>query len=194
MIAALSTHIAVCATTVERATTGEPLCASREQQLERFHSDCFAWAMTCCRGDRGEAEDVLQSSYLKVLDGRAVFAQRSTYRTWLFGVIKRTAAEQRRREVLARLWRARSLDGDQIADPTPDPAAALGASESARRLASALAELPRRQRELMHLVFYQDLSIREAAEVLGVSVGSARTHYERGKRRLRELLSPERER
>jgi RNA polymerase sigma-70 factor (ECF subfamily) len=42
---------------------------------------------------------------------------------------------------------------------------------------------------VLHLVFYQDLSISEAAVIMGVSLGSARTHYERGKARLRELLS-----
>jgi RNA polymerase sigma-70 factor (ECF subfamily) len=40
-------------------------------------------------------------------------------------------------------------------------------------------------------VFYQDLSIAEAAGVVGVAVGTARTHYERGKARLRQMLGEE---
>jgi RNA polymerase sigma-70 factor (ECF subfamily) len=40
-------------------------------------------------------------------------------------------------------------------------------------------------------VFYQEMSIAAAAEVLGVSLGTARTHYERGKARLRLLLPEE---
>ena len=51
--------------------------------------------------------------------------------------------------------------------------------------------LPARQRELLHLVFYHDLSIAEAAGILGVAVGTARTHYERGKARLRQWLGEE---
>jgi RNA polymerase sigma-70 factor (ECF subfamily) len=54
-----------------------------------------------------------------------------------------------------------------------------------------MARLPERQRQVLHLVFYQDLTIAQAADVMGVSLGTARTHYERGKKRLRELLEGE---
>ncbi len=46
--------------------------------------------------------------------------------------------------------------------------------------------------EVLHLVFYQGLTLEESAAVVGISAGSARTHYERGKARLRELLAEER--
>lgn len=162
--------------------------ADVQTQLERHHADCFAWAMACCGRDRAEAEDVLQTSYLKVLDGRAVFGSRSSVKTWLFGVIRRTAAEHRRWRALRR-FRVTSLATH--VDPAPDPAAVVGRSESSERLVAALATLPERQRQMLHLVFYQDLTIADAAGVLGISVGTARTHYERGKQRLRETLTLE---
>lgn len=162
--------------------------AGVEAELERNHADCFAWAMACCGRDRNEAEDVLQASYLKVLDGRAVFGSRSSVKTWLFGVIRRTAAEHRRWRAL---WRVRSTSLAERADPSADPSGVLAESDSSARLISTLATLPERQRQVIHLVFYQDLTIAEAADVLGISLGTARTHYERGKQRLREVLKLE---
>jgi RNA polymerase sigma factor (sigma-70 family) len=191
MTAPVSTQTNVSAVTVVSGALREPVRERLDKQLERHHSDYFAWAVACCHGDRTEAEDVLQTSYLKVLDGQARFAGRSSFKTWLCGVIRRTAAEQRRRRVLRRLWGAHPLNTMALVDPSPHPDAVVSRSESAARLAAALETLPQRQREVLHLVFYQDLTIREAAEVLGVSIGTARAHYERGKNRLREHLSRE---
>ena len=155
--------------------------------LERHHAESMGWAMACCGFDRSEASDVLQDTYLKVLDGRAVFRGESSFRTWLFGVVRRTASEHRRNVLrrISALWRIESLDNVAT---TTDPDAAIDGRTTADRLRSALKTLPARQRQVLHLVFHEDLTVEAAAGVMGVSVGSARTHYARGKARLRVLL------
>ena len=159
-----------------------------EAELEQAHFPGFAWAVRCCRGDRAEAEDVLHLAYLKVRDGRARFAGRSAFRTWLFGVIRRTALEQGRRRwtealKLGAWWREQDQERDS------PPAEQVVEGDLAGRLERALRRLSPRQAEVLHLVFYQDLTIQEAADVVGLPVGTARTHYERGKARLRTILS-----
>lgn len=156
-------------------------------RLEQHHHAAFGWALACCGGDRHAAEDALQASYEKVLDGSAVFGGRSALRTWLFAVIRRTAAEQRRRAALGR-WLPLGRRHEQRADERLDSEATLVRAQTTARLVAALARLPRRQREVLHLTFYQEFTIAEAAAVLGIGLGTARTHYERGKRRLRALL------
>lgn len=163
-----------------------------ERDLEELHPASFGWALASCGWNREEAEEVLQTTYVKVLDGGARFDGRSTLRTWLFAVIRRTAAERRRRRWLRALTLERWLRRRPDPAPDPDPESLAGQSEAGRSLRAALSALPGRQRELLHLVFYQDLTLEEAAAVLGISVGSARTHYHRGKERLRRMLQVKR--
>ena len=65
--------------------------------------------------------------------------------------------------------------------------AALDAEERARAVGRAVGRLAAQQRAMLHLVFYEDMSVREAAEVMGLSPGSASVHYDRGKKRLAAL-------
>lgn len=155
-------------------------------ELALHHPSAFAWAVRCSLGDRAEAEDVLHHAYCKVLEGKARFDGRSAFRTWLFGVIRVTARERRRWEWLGatrleRWWReSPRANGADAGGEGDDRVAALVA---------ALQRLSPRQQEVLHLVFYQGLTIQEASGVMGMPVGTARTHYERGKSRLRGLLS-----
>jgi RNA polymerase sigma factor (sigma-70 family) len=161
-------------------------------QMEAIHPNSFGWAMACCDRRRELAEDVLHDVYVKVLSGEARFDARSVFKTWLFGVIRRTASGARRRQrlhALLGLRDARRGDG-QHAVPSPEEDAVT--SDRRDRTRRAMSELSARQREVLHLVFYQDLTIEEAATIMSVSVGSARTHYHRGKSRMAALLSEDR--
>ena len=63
-------------------------------ELERLHSSSFGWALSCCNRDRAEAEEVLQTVYLSVLEGKASYRGEASFKTWLFAVIrKRTVGE-----------------------------------------------------------------------------------------------------
>jgi len=170
-------------------------------QLEALHPDSFGWALVCCARDADRAQSVLQAVYLKILNGKAVFEGKSSFKTWLFGVIKKTAIEQRRRNILSRLRfvhfgdseggsasRKERPPGETADCSNASPELDLYRSEIQRVFTDELAALPVRQREVLHLVFYQELTLAEAAEAIGVTVGSARTHYDRGKKRLRSRL------
>ncbi len=155
-----------------------------------LHPQSFGWAMVCCGRDREQAAEVLQQAYFKVFSGRARFEGRSTLRTWLFGVIRLTAQESRRLLSLRWFRGAPVADaGESTAAEGPTPSESVAERERASAIERALAELAPRQREILHLVFYENLTVRDAAEVMGVSAGAASRHYERGKARLHELLS-----
>ncbi len=158
-------------------------------EIAAHHRAAFAWANNCCRRDRSEAEDVLHATYLKVLEGRARFDGRSSFRTWLFSVIARTAADHRRRRVLRDLlWLRWGVEESNRA-PAPGPETGIENNQQRAGLERALALLPRRQREVLLLVFYHELTVDDAARVMAIGAGSARQHYSRGKQRLRQLLA-----
>jgi RNA polymerase sigma factor (sigma-70 family) len=155
-------------------------------QLEKLHAASFGWALSCCRHNHAEAEEVLQTVYLKILQGKARYDGASKLQTWLFAVIRNTASSERRKTLV------RSIATPPFENKIDPPShVQLERSEMQRRFQQALQRLPARQRETLHLVFYQELTLSEAAQVMGISIGSARQHYERGKKRLRELLDRE---
>ena len=157
--------------------------ADLEQQLEELHPASFGWALGLCGRDPDDAQDVLQETYLKIIEGKARFDGRSSLKTWLFAVIRRTAAARRRLRWLRDL-RFVIADVSGVADGDESAERRVLHSEQTAALVSALKRLARRQREVIELVFYHDLTIEEAAVVVGVSVGTARVHYHRAKQRL----------
>jgi len=159
------------------------------EQLEACHTPGFCWALACCRRDAAEAEEVLQTVYLKILEGKARFRGESSFRTWLFALIRTTAADRRRRRLVRDLLALRFAQHERgRLAPFEHPEEFVARGEARRAFLGALSALPARQRETLELVFYHDMSVEEAAAVMRVSVGAARQHYERGKRRLRQQL------
>lgn len=157
-----------------------------ERELKEHHQASYGWAVACCRFDHDKGQDVLQAAYVKILEGRAVFDGRSSFKTWLFSVIRNTARDQLRKERLRSLLLAAiRLQPAEYPDLDED----LNRSYEVDRLMAALSGLSKRQQEVLHLVFYQDLTIQEAGLVMGISTGTAARHYERGKAGLRARLA-----
>lgn len=170
----------------------EACAPSLTEKMEHLHPECFGWAMACCRHDANEAADTLQTAYLKVLQAKARFEGRGEFKTWLFGVIRQTARERRRqqwRRNLAMLRFAECRIPEASLNPEPAiPSDVAESRERAEHFRALLNRLPARQREVLHLVYYQQLSVSQAATAMGVTTGSARQHFDRAKKRLAQSL------
>jgi RNA polymerase sigma-70 factor (ECF subfamily) len=156
--------------------------------LENQHKESYGWALSCCSRNPAEAEIVLQKVYVKILDGKARFDERSTFKTWLFAIIRRTAADRRRRRLLHSFRLVRYDEASSHDAQEESLNEAIYQSEIQAVFKDALDRLPKRQREVLQLVFYHDLSLAEAAKAIGVSLGSVSVHYERGKKQLRKWM------
>jgi RNA polymerase sigma-70 factor (ECF subfamily) len=162
--------------------------AAIRAELEALHPESFGWAMSCCRRDRSAAEDVLQRAYLKVLEGKARYGGAGIFKSWFFAVILKTARDESRKRIVRRICFSR-FAAEEVTKVQPAPLhRALEQQDLCNVFAAALNVLPARQRQVLQLVFYHDLSLTQAAAVMNVSPGSAKTHYDRGKKALRQRL------
>ncbi|MFI1283769.1 RNA polymerase sigma factor [Streptomyces sp. NPDC020858] len=133
------------------------------------------------------ADDLLAEVWLQAFAARGGFdADRGTARAWLFGVA---------RNVLAAHWRrvAQDRPGAHQHEPeSSDPWHAvdrrLDAAALAPRLRDTLAGLPAVERDLLLLVAWEQLTPTEAADVVGVPAGTARSRLHRARGRLRTAL------
>lgn len=147
-----------------------------ENLLKDLHQEAYHWSRQCCSFDEDLAKDVLQQVYLKILEGKAIYNEKSQVKTWLFSVIRFTASEWKKKDK-----NIYPLEAEFDAVETEQEVTAASHEELIERL-------PERQKEVLLLVFYHNLTLEKAAEVMGISIGSVRTHYDRGKRNLKELI------
>ncbi|MFE2323190.1 RNA polymerase sigma factor [Streptomyces sp. NPDC059385] len=134
------------------------------------------------------ADDLLAEVWLQAFTGRAGFdADRGTARAWLFGVA---------RNVLAGHWRRTAQDRPDAHRHEPDSSdpwhavdQRLDAAALAPQLRDTLAGLPAVERDLLLLVAWEQLTPTEAADVVGIPAGTARSRLHRARGRLRTALT-----
>ena len=148
--------------------------------LEAMHGQVFGWALSRCNYEQAVAEDLVQQAYVELLTGKARFDGASSLKTFVFSVVQNLARSRFRRQA-TRL----RLAGRVAAEPETVEPAEPTENEAVWQ---AVQKLPPRQRDVVELVFCRDLTIADAARVMGVSTGTGRTHYDRAKKALREKL------
>lgn len=159
-------------------------------ELAELHEGAWQWAFSRLQGDREAADEVVQQVYLMILEGQAKFDQRSSLKTWLYGVIRHTCHRHLRRRLrsrtlLAKLSREHSVSFDV---PTIEPSNHTQ-QDLSPAVNAALNKLPARQRDVLELTLFREFSLSECASILGMRVGSVRTHYHRAKTNLRKHLN-----
>ncbi len=152
----------------------------RERTLERFvaeRGDRLLRTAALLAGSRTAGEDLLQSALERLLrNWRRIEGDPENYvRRTLYNL----AADGWRRQ---RVWQRKALLAEPA--PAPDPAAAYDLRDAVLRV---LAQLPPRQRAVLVLRYFEQLSEAETAQALGCSVGNVKSATSRGLARLREL-------
>ncbi len=173
-------------TLIERSCRGRP---DAFVDVVRRH-EAAVHAFLARRAGSRAADDLLGEVWVRAFGGRGGFDPACPdARPWLYGIA---------RNVLRAHWRAGRTrpagpvdsvnPSDGPADPWDDVAGRLDAAARAGALAAALRALPPGEREVLLLVAWEDLTPAQAAAVLGVPQGTARSRLHRARAALRLAL------
>ena len=146
-------------------------------------------------GNRGEAEDLFQDTWLRVAKHIHRIRDPQKVRPWIFTIATNLHRDQlRKKKVRLAFWNqatdplARSEDNTMGTEPA-DPAAAMEREETGRAIRDALNTLPEKLKRVFILREIEGFTYNEIAGILDLSQGTAKSRMHRAVRRLRHILA-----
>jgi RNA polymerase sigma factor (sigma-70 family) len=171
------------------ALTQALLTRARHGDAEAFgtllaeHYDLiFRAAFRWC-GHRADAEDIAQDVCVKLGSAIAGFDGRSAFSSWVYRITLNAVRD------FQRAGRRRGRHADALAEISPaDHAADQEAAATSRQLWDAVRRLPEKQRDAVLLVYAEELSHAEAADIMGIKEATVSFHVHEARKTLRGLL------
>ena len=142
-----------------------------------------------------ESQDAVQSAYALALRYFHSFRGDATFRTWITRIVMnhcfaRLQERRRRRDWVSLDDLGRSGGLTMLASAVPSPEKFTLCQEIASALSEAAASLPKPLREVFALCAFSDLSLKEAAAALGLTLSATKTRLFRAHARMRSQLQP----
>lgn len=135
--------------------------------------------------DEGQAEDLIGEVFLDVWRQADRFEGRSSVSTWILGMARFKALSSLRKTTEA------ELDDEQaaaIADDADTPETVSQKLDKAKAIRRCIDQLSPEHREIVDLVYYQEKSISEVAEIVGIPENTVKTRMFYARKRLQELM------
>lgn len=150
--------------------------------VERYDRAVYHLSYRTLR-DVEEARDATQEAFFKAFRSLRTFKPGAKFSTWIFAIAYHACCD--------RLNRRKHFTGEELperADAGPGPEAQVIALDEASRLRTAIEALPEKYRTVITLFHLQGKQYEEIATVLGLPMGTVKTHLFRAKEHLRRLL------
>ena len=152
---------------------------SLEELIEAYQKSLYAAAFNICR-NTDDANDVVQDTFIQYYTTKKQFQDEEHLKAWLLRV-----AINRAKDISRSFWKKNRLSIEDYADAVPFE------SREETGLFEAVMRLPEKYREVMHLHYYEDLSIKETARILRITEGSVKMRLSRGRSFLRDVFKEE---
>lgn len=170
---------------VEQFRAGER--AAFDQLVRRHQKNVWRLVHRYLRND-ADAFDVTQQVFVRAFKGLAAFRGQASVKSWLYRIAINCSLSWLRDH---RRENASEIAEDALAEPHPGPASIAGRQDSAQ-LRAAIAQLPPKQKLVLELRVFDDLSFREVAELADCSENTAKVNFHYAVKRLRDILGGDR--
>jgi RNA polymerase sigma factor CnrH len=157
--------------------------------LMRRHKEWLYRFIRNYAGDREEAHDLLQESFVSAWRALARFDVERSFPAWLRQIALNKCRDHARRRAVRHAALTLFAFGGESSTTMPETGDTQ-TDNGLRRLESAITKLPRALKEPLVLTALEGLSHKEAAELLGISAKAVEVRVYRAKRRLSEWLNP----
>jgi RNA polymerase sigma-70 factor (ECF subfamily) len=149
-------------------------------------------------GNRQEAEDVTQETFLRVYRSLERYDESMKFSTWIYRIGTNLSIDRlRKRKATYSLDADVAGDGEGtdwygvLASEEPTPEGSVLLSETQRRIREAIISLPKKYKSVVILKYLHDMSLQEIGDVLDMPVTTVKTRVHRGREFLRKKLEHE---
>ena len=155
------------------------------KKLMKQYGQTLYWHIRRIVIGHDDAEDVLQETCIKVLNGIGTFKGESPLLMWLYRIATNEALQHLRRQT--RLFQSIDSMGDTLAGKL-QAESTLDGNELATLFQKALLTLPTQQRIAFNLRYYDELSYDEISRITGKSVGTLKTNYHYATQKVKDYI------
>lgn len=155
---------------------------SLEEKIVQYSPMVYRLAYSLVK-NRADADDIHQEVFVKYIRKCPCFENSEHEKAWFIRVTVNQC-----KNWWKTAWRRKMVSLSEYEDEGRELAVSQDMEDESRELIEKVKSLPKRQRMVIHLFYYEQLSVKEIADVLGQKESTVRTGLTRGRRKLSELL------
>ena len=157
-----------------------------EKLIEQYQKHVFAAAFSVCQ-NIADADDVVQDTFLKYHYSKKEFESQEHIKAWLLRV-----AINKAKDHLRSFWKRNTISIEELIIASPDTEELTFAQkDEGKRILENVMKLPTKYRIVIHLFYYDDLSVAEIAKILGISESNVKTRLSRARNMLKKEILEE---
>lgn len=162
------------------------------KEIVAAYSERLYWHVRRFVCSHEDTDDLLQEIFIKVWSGLSTFRQDARLFTWLYRIATNETLNWLNKQKVRAALKFESLDAS-LTDKI-DEDSYFNGDEAQRLLFKAIAKLPKKQKSVFYMRYFDELPYEDISEILGTSVGALKASYHFAVEKIKDALGAERER